>query len=299
MARVAAVDLGTNSFLCLVAEVDSLGQITVLSDEIEVVRLGEGVHKTRAFSKEALERANSAFVRFSKTIKGLDVTKVLACATSAARDAKNSEDLFAIGKKNQIPIQIISGEKEAELTFNGVVSGLKKKKGAAIIDVGGGSTEIIFETPKGLFAQSWDVGCVRLTEMFIKNDPPMAAEVTSIFELANEKINFIPQDDIEDVVASAGTPTTLAALSLDIEFDREKVEGFVLTREQIDIWIDRLKNMNQAQRVRLKGLDEKRADVLLTGAILLRVGLDKLQKNKLTVSTRGLRYGLAQTLAQA
>ena len=161
------------------------GRLTVLHDEAQIVRLGQNVNETRAFHPEALRRADICLQNFAHTIKRFAVTNVLACATSAARDVKNKQDLFDLGACHGIPIEIISGPREAELTFSGTFDSESKPvesiSSIAVIDVGGGSTELIVGDSERIIERtSVDVGAVRLTEMFVTAHPIVASEMLSM-----------------------------------------------------------------------------------------------------------------------
>src|SRR5687767_4930120 len=138
--RVAGVDFGSNSFLCLVAELDEQGNLKELYDTIEFVKLGEGVHKNKAFSEAALQRADLAMAKFRKILDEYKVDKIVSAATSAARDVTNKNEFFKLGEKYNIPLSVISGESEGDLTYMGVKSGRNSKKPFAVLDIGGGST---------------------------------------------------------------------------------------------------------------------------------------------------------------
>ena len=143
--KVAALDLGSNTFLCLIAEVQSAGIVKIYSDHSEVVRLGQELEKTKSFHPEALIRADVCLRRYSEIIKTEKIDRILAMATSAARDAKNSEELFKLAAKYAIPLEIVPGDREAQITYQGAVSGnFENAMDTMVIDIGGGSTEIIY-----------------------------------------------------------------------------------------------------------------------------------------------------------
>lgn len=294
--RVAAVDLGTNSFLCLIAEVNTTGALKVLQDVSRVVRLGEGVHTNRKFLPEALQRAETCFKEFSEIIKKHKVEKILATATSSARDAANGDELLKLGKKYGLPIRIISGDVEAQLSFQGALSGFEefKNKEILVVDVGGGSTELIYNRfEKDLKAISFDVGCVRLTEMFLKSDPVDEIEYKSLCDYAMESLRAFGKPNPYCVVAVAGTPTTLACVEQKIDFDETRVDGFRLSLKQIQGLSEKLRHMTLEQRKKVKGLDPLRADVIVAGAALLECALRMMDMDSLIVSVRGLRFGAA------
>ena len=319
--RVAALDLGTNTFLLLIAEVEN-GQIRqVLHDEVQVIRLGQGVGESRRFHPDALARAEVAFQDYATIIRRFQPAQVLACATSAARDVLNKQDLFDIAARAGVPLEIISGEREAELTFIGAVKPQSNfaestPEAAAlhaipaplqiVIDVGGGSTEFILGDASGVrFRKSYDIGAVRLTESLVTQHPISHQEKMQMWDVINHEfldIGRVFQVGVSEmrprnIIAVAGTPTTLAALDLQQSFNPEKIEGYVLTRVQIQNWIDRLSPMTIDQRSRLAGMEPKRADVIVAGAMILAAACDKLAATSVEVSIRGLRYGIAKALS--
>jgi exopolyphosphatase/guanosine-5'-triphosphate,3'-diphosphate pyrophosphatase len=233
--------------------------------------------------------------RYAATIARFGCEKSFAVATSAARDVSNGAELEALGHKHGIPVHIISGAREAQLTFRGALCDRAVTDGIAVIDVGGGSTEIISEhdgVPRGT---SVDVGSVRLTELFLPHHPVGADELARLRAFAaNAFAGALPETvAAAEVVAVAGTPTTLAALNEGRAFDETFVHGYVLTADDIERWIGRLAALSVEEREKLPGMEPKRADVLVAGAAILAAGLRALDKRKFTVSTRGVRYGAA------
>lgn len=325
--RVAGLDLGTNTFLCLIADVDpATGATCVIQDEVRIVRLGQGVNATKELHPEALARAEEAFAEFQTFIRKTNCKSVLAVATSATRDAKNGHLLVEMGKRYDIPIDVISGEKEAELTFQGSIeptwAGL-----TAVIDVGGGSTEIIFGDRNGILIRfSANVGSVRLTEKYITGHPISSSEVNTVTSKVREEIvlgmkkalhdfNHQPRGETRNapgaplelnellsrtsnVVSVAGTPTTLAAVQQGQAFVAEKVHGHTLAIEELRKMIGNLAAMTVAERSQLGGMEPKRADVIVAGAICLSEAASLLRAEVLQVSIRGVRYGVAQWCAR-
>lgn len=292
--RVAAIDLGSNSFLCLIAEKDAQGKIKEIYDTIEFVKLGEGVHANKAFSEGALERAEKAFQKFSEQIKKYNVTKVASVATSAARDVSNRQRFFDLGKKYGIPIDIISGENEGDYTYLGVRSG-RDDDGFSVLDIGGGSTEIAYKKDGKLRAKSFNVGCVRLTELFLKSNPETPEEFEEFRRYLKEKMPEVDFGGLE-MVAVAGTPTTLASLHLEKDFDPALIDNFKLKKEEIQNLIKKMNPLSIDERKKLKGIDAPRADVIMAGALILEHVLNVCNLNFVTVSCRGVRYGLAYKL---
>lgn len=290
--RVAAIDLGSNSFLCLVAEKDKDGKLKEVYDTIEYVKLGEGVHKNKCFSEEALKRAENAFIKFEQVIKKYNVEKVVSVATSAARDVTNRERFFDLGRKYNIPIDIISGESEGEYTYLGVLSGRSDRPHFCVIDIGGGSTEFAYMSKGRLNAKSYNIGCVRLTELFLHSDPETQEEILNFKNYLKENLRDIDFGSLE-LVGVAGTPTTLASLSLEKDFDPTLVDNYELTDIEIEKLIQKLNKLTIEERRLLKGIDAPRADVIMAGALILEHILKECGLSKVTVSSRGVRYGLA------
>ncbi len=293
--RVAALDLGSNSFLLMICDVKESG-LTVLHDESVITRLGQGVHESRGFHPDALIRAEEAFKGFSKTIARFNVEKTTAVSTSAARDVKNGGDLISLGEKYKIPIRIIEGQKEAELTFLGATYDLESLPGLGVVDVGGGSTEIISKDKDNqIVGFSLDIGSVRLTEQFITKHPVSDKELLAVQTHVKAQLQAISPKlpkKINHLVATAGTPTTLACLINNEPFSL-KIHGQVLPLSVIETWLERLSQMSVKEREGLIGMPKGRADVIVAGMIILIETLRYYKKGELTVSTKGVRYGVA------
>jgi exopolyphosphatase/guanosine-5'-triphosphate,3'-diphosphate pyrophosphatase len=298
--RVAALDFGTNTCLLLIADVNKQGIIeNVVHDEAHVVRLGQGVAKTKKFHPEALQRAEHTLREFARTINASKVDRTLACATSASRDVTNKQELIDLAAKYKIPVEIISGEEEAELTFQGTIDDHASAP-VAIIDVGGGSTEFILGDANGIQSRmSLDIGSVRLTEKYLTQHPVKPEELAKVKQhIAEELAKLtvkVPRGT--KVVAVAGTPTTLAAMDQGYAFDSKRVQGHPLTNERLKYWLDRLADMGVQERRAITGMDSKRADVIVAGAMILLMSAEALGATQLEVSVKGLRYGVAKMLA--
>ena len=303
--RVAALDLGTNTFLLLVAEVGTGtfggGQIhEVIHDEVRIVRLGQGVHESRQFHVDALKRADECLQAFGETARKLGAEKILACATSAARDVTNADRLVEICKNHGIPLKIITGEREAELTFLGTLEDGAKEP-AIIIDVGGGSTELIMGGRNGIAARaSADIGSVRLTELFVTKHPIPDRELRAMVEYIQDKLAGAlakgPFPNSRELIAVAGTPTTLATLDQGLPFESNRVHGYRISTERLRHWVETLARMTVEERQALAGMEPKRADVIVAGALILLAACENFRAEGLDVSVRGLRYGIARYL---
>ncbi|NUN04293.1 MAG: Ppx/GppA family phosphatase [Bdellovibrio sp.] len=295
--KVAALDLGTNTFLCLIAEGTEKGITKVHKDLVQVVRLGQGVGQTGEFHPDALVRARKCLTEFKKEIDAQKVDKIFAMATSAARDAKNGAELFKIGKDLGIPIEIIPGEDEARITYQGATAaGIDTNKISLVLDVGGGSTEyIVGQDSKILFGESLNIGAVRLTEKHIHTQPVSSEQVLSLNEHIKKEIQTIlpeiQKHQVEQIIAVAGTPTSIVAIEVG-GFDEQKVDGYFLSRERLIHWVKEFANTTVEQKKEKYQLGG-RADIIFVGASILLATLEALNLPGMIVSTKGVRYGVA------
>lgn len=294
--KIASLDLGSNSFLLLIVEVENSKILKVYHDEQIVTRLGQGVHESRAFHPEALKRAEECFSHYKKIIDANDVDIVQAVSTSAARDVSNKNEFIDLGKKYSIPIQVIPGPLEAELTYNGSIEG--GNSSASVIDVGGGSTEIIGMNSGNIKGFSLDIGSVRLAEIHDAFDEINEVTLAKIDEYILNEINKhkskLPV--IESAVAVAGTPTTLSCILQKIEFDVKKVESYFISLEELKDMRLKLSKMSLSDRKKIKGIHPDRADVLPCGLSILLNICEYFNLKGFSVSCRGVRYGLALAL---
>ena len=301
--KIAALDLGSNTFLCLICEVDRKnGQqnITkIYSDDVEIVRLGQGLSSSKTFHPDALVRAKKTLTFFRTIISQHKPDHILAMATSAARDAENKEDLFQICRELEIPLEIIPGSEEARITYQGSVSGSTDEAFRMVIDIGGGSTEFIFGHGRNLNkGKSFDIGCVRLTEKFIHQQPTPNEQIESCRKFVRNKIieaQTLAPFAIQEILAVAGTPTTLAAAELGA-FLVEKIDGYKMSKVSLENWLAKFQNASIEEKIKF-GIPEGRADVILVGVIILLETLDVFKIDHICISTRGVRYGVALELA--
>ncbi len=301
--KIAALDLGTNTFLCLIAE-GHAGKLTKIhGDFSEVVRLGQGVDKSGELHPDALLRARKCLEKFKKLIEAHQVKKILAMATSAARDARNGQELFDIGKELEIPIEVIPGESEARISYQGATCGLEKgSKTILVIDIGGGSTELIVgRNDEILFSQSLNIGAVRVTEKFVTRQPIELVEQTNLSTYVNSQIGVVIPEikkfNIDQIIAVAGTPTSIAAIEVG-GFDENKVDGFVLTKDRLQFWADEFAKTSVEEK-QTKYQLAGRADIIFGGTTILLKILHALDISSLVVSTKGVRYGVAIEMLRA
>jgi exopolyphosphatase/guanosine-5'-triphosphate,3'-diphosphate pyrophosphatase len=283
--RVGAVDLGTNSTRLLVADVDD-GRVEEVARRADITRLGEGVDERRKLLPEPIARVRNVLTDYRRELERLGAERVLAIATSAVRDAENGEAFLGeVEWSYGFATRLLSGEEEAELTRRGVANGRGLDGRTLVLDVGGGSTELITADDR----ISLDVGSVRLTERHLHSDPPAGDEVEAA---ARDARDALPKLDPADAIGVAGTITTLAALELG-GYDAERVHGFRLSREAVESQLERLASLPLAERRELPGLEPARAPVIVGGAIVVREVLDRFALDGLEVSERDILHGAA------
>jgi len=304
--RVAAIDIGTNSVLLLLAETDADGRLSPIAERATITRLGEGVDRTRQLSEAARARTLACLGEYARELNALAPSRVAVVGTSAMRDARGGAE-FAEDAERLLGVRpvVVSGRREAELTFRGALSGLDLEGAVAVFDVGGGSTEIVsgsvaMSRPRIASAKSLDIGSVRLFERHVRSDPPSPAELESLRSSVDSVLADEPAIAKDaTLVGVAGTVTTLAAVASSVApYDASRIHGARLTLETIRSVADRLARSTLAERKRLPGLDPRRADVIVAGAVLVERILTWSGKAELVVSDRGVRWGLAEEFAR-
>jgi exopolyphosphatase/guanosine-5'-triphosphate,3'-diphosphate pyrophosphatase len=312
MTRVAAIDCGTNSIRLLVADAEN-GALTDVVREMRVNRLGQGVDANGRFAPEAIERTRVALEEYAGMIRETGATKVRMVATSATRDAANREDFFAMTREvlgAVIPgaeAEVITGDEEARLSFAGAVGELDSAAGPfVVVDLGGGSTELVLGDSTGVHAAySTNIGCVRLTERCLHDDPPTADQVEEARAVAAEKLgeafDRVPVEQAHTWVGVAGTMTTLAAVSLELpEYDAEQVHLSRMSLERLHEVNDSLLNMTHDQRAEITVIHPGRVDVIGGGAIVADVlGVELARRagiTELIVSEHDILDGIALSI---
>lgn len=297
MTRVAAVDLGTNSTRLLVADVagDRVGEVV---RRLRITRLGEGVDARRRLLPLPIARVRNCLSDYRRELERLGAERTLAIATSAVRDAENGEAFLGeIEWSYGFSTRLLSGEEEALLTFRGVSAGRQLKDETLIVDIGGGSTEIIVGKADGVdFHVSLDLGCVRLSERFLASDPPSLDELAACAGTARSLLAERIPDDLRRRVRAgigvAGTVTTLAALELGLaDYDPERVHGHRLAARAVEEELARLAALTLAERRELPGLEPERAPVIVAGAAILREVLAHFGLGELEASERDILHG--------
>jgi exopolyphosphatase / guanosine-5'-triphosphate,3'-diphosphate pyrophosphatase len=304
MTRVAAVDLGTNSTRLLVADVED-GRIGELVRETRITRLGEGVDGRRRLLPLPIARVRNVLTDFRRRAEELGAERTLAIATSAIRDADNGEAFLGeIEWSYGFATRLLSGHDEALLTFRGVTAERGLEPGTVIVDLGGGSTELVAGGPTGVrWHDSLDIGSVRLTERFLHSDPPTENELWSCARAVRELLaERVPEDvhtTAAEAIGVAGTITTLAALDLDLdEYDAERVHGHVLSPTALQQQLHRLASVPLAERRQLRPLEPERAPVIVAGAVIARELVEFFGVAGLEVSERDILDGAALAAAE-
>lgn len=303
---VAAIDCGTNSTRLLVGRANSDGGIEVLERLMTITRLGAGVDSTGRLQDDAMTRTIEVLTHYAKVADKYGATKIRAIATSAARDASNSDEFFerannALGVRPEL----LSGDEEGRLTFQGVTADLDPNLGPfLIVDIGGGSTEFIAGSadaePTGVL--SIDVGCVRLSERFLHSDPPKPEELVAAISLVETHLADVTRlvpgaGDARCLVGVAGTVTTVAAVEIGLaKYDRNRIHHFLLTRAAIEDVFRTLATEPRADRIYNPGLEVERADVIVGGCCVLVAIMRNLGFDDCLVSEADILDGLALSL---
>jgi exopolyphosphatase / guanosine-5'-triphosphate,3'-diphosphate pyrophosphatase len=303
----AAIDIGTNSIKLVVGEKNPSGAACVLHEAVTITRLGENLGLSRRIGPDAARRTLEGIRGLVADARNLGADTIRAVATSAMRDAANGEDFIAaVQARTGVRIEVISGREEARLTRSAVVLDTvlgSFEGGQVTVDVGGGSTEFTFPFCSGGIsnpaqtegdAVSVDLGAVRLHERFIKHDAPLAEELQSAAECAEEMLKAAALGTGNArVVAMGGSAVNLARMLRAVPCeDFAQVHGVTITAQDIAGMVDRLAGLRTEQRRTIVGLDPERADIILTGAIILGAVLTVLGRDEMVVSVRGVRHGL-------
>jgi exopolyphosphatase / guanosine-5'-triphosphate,3'-diphosphate pyrophosphatase len=296
-------DMGTNSTRLLVADVED-GEVKELERRSTVTRLGRGVDTSRQLATEAIEDVVSAVGEYIKLYEPLEPDVVLALATSAVRDAENSGAFIAeLRERFALNARILTGEEEARLTYVGAVAGRAPSDGTLVIDIGGGSTEIVVGSGREMaFHTSLQLGTVRHTERHIRNDPPTAPELEALAEDIRKQLfaELAAADffEIHTGIAVAGTPTSLAAIDQELDpYDPERVHGYVLSLDAIQHMYSMLSGKSLEERLNVLGLHPGRAPTIVAGVVILIQAMRAFGLQEIEVSEHDILYGAALVAA--
>jgi exopolyphosphatase/guanosine-5'-triphosphate,3'-diphosphate pyrophosphatase len=315
VSRVAAIDCGTNSIRLLVADVPPHGAHTDLARRMEVVRLGQGVDATGRLAPEAIERTRVVLAEYAATARELGATAVRMVATSASRDAANRSDFedMVVATLGQLP-DVVPGREEAELSFLGATGSLAAAAAAQgvdsprspflVVDIGGGSTEFVLGDDQGVrAAHSVDIGCVRLTERHLRDDPPTAEQIrraeADIRAALADVTAQVPVGEAATLVGVAGTVTTVAAIALGLPaYDPDAIHGSRIRVADVRAVTDDLLAATREKRAAMPVMHPGRVDVIGAGALVLRVIMDEFGSADVVVSEHDILDGIALRLAR-
>ncbi|HEX3036159.1 MAG TPA: Ppx/GppA phosphatase family protein [Thermodesulfobacteriota bacterium] len=300
---IASIDVGTNTFRILIGEVQDNG-LKKLYIGREITRLGRGfTEEQRVITQEAMSMGLSALKKFRGIIEEYKVGKVRAVATSVVRESLNGNEFVdKVKREIGIEIEVIPGKEEARLTVDGVLKSVSVYSDYSVIfDIGGGSTEYIFVKEGNIIdLRSINLGIVHLTERFLKNEVPSDSDIGAlslgIDRILSRELSWIPKihDDKLSLVGTAGTPTTFAAIELGLEkYDPDLVNGFVLKREGVLQIFRTLINLPLQERLKIKGLEKGREDIIIPGTLILLKTMERFSKDEVLVSDGGLLEGVA------
>ena len=295
--KIATIDVGTNSTRMLIADIRD-GKIKEIFKTGKVTRIGEGVKKTKLLSKEAIERTVETLKEFKELAQKYGVEKFVIATTEAVRLARNSGDFLSRVKELGLDIEILQDKKEAELVFRANVLSFNSFSKAMTVDLGGGSTEIVFGSKEEIeYLESLKFGVVFLHETFITSDPPKREELKAMEDFLREELSKVKKEISEEnfeVFAVGGTITSVVAMEEKMKvYDPEIVHGYKVSKDLIEKWYRKLCLKTVEERKNIIGLEESRVDVIIPGLVFFSVFCEVFRKDMLTVSERGLLYGLA------
>ena len=305
MTRVAAVDCGTNSIRLLVAEhTPGDAHLVDLDRRMEIVRLGQGVDATGRLAPEALERTFKVARTYAEAIREWGAERTRFVATSATRDAANRDEFVAgVLEIFGVEPEVITGDEEAGLSYSGATRGLAGGVPAPylVVDIGGGSTEFVLGEDKVLAARSVDVGCVRMLERHLRDDPPTADQIAAASADIDAAIDraaaLVPISDARSLVGVAGSVTTIAAISLDLAaYDASKVHHARIPAARVHEVARMLLHQTRAERAAIGCLHPGRVDVIGAGALILDRILTRLDVDSLVVSEHDILDGIAWSI---
>jgi exopolyphosphatase / guanosine-5'-triphosphate,3'-diphosphate pyrophosphatase len=306
MGPIASLDLGTNSTRVLVARPTD-GGLDVLDRRNTITRLGQGVGASGRLAPEAIERTLDCLRGYHEILDRHGVERVRVAATSASRDAANRDEfLDAVEELIGTRPELLSGDEEGRLSFRGATGELDPATGPfLVIDIGGGSTELIVGTDRVEGVMSVDIGCVRLTEKFLLHDPPQPEELSACISLSETYLDDVVREipavaEARTLVGLAGTITTVAAVEIGLEtYDRDRIHHFHLTHDAAEDVFRTLATESRADRIHNPGLEEARADVIVAGCCVLVAVFRHFGFDEMIVSEADILDGLALSLLDA
>jgi exopolyphosphatase/guanosine-5'-triphosphate,3'-diphosphate pyrophosphatase len=302
MSRVAAIDCGTNSIRLLIADISN-GIFKEVVRSMEVVRLGQGVDKSKSFHPDAIKRTLDAVEMFSEVIASKGVERIRFCATSATRDATN-RSLFTDGVRGilGVEVEVIPGEEEAMLSFNGATKELMQSDAPyLVVDIGGGSTEFVFGSNKVENAKSVDIGCVRMSERHFTSQPTtmdqVARAIIDIDSAIAKAASVVPISNAKTLVAVAGTATTVAAAALELkDYDRHLIHLARISADKVHKVSAMFQSMNKDEITNLGYMHPGRVDVITAGSLVLSRVMAATGASEFVASESDILDGMAWSL---
>jgi exopolyphosphatase/guanosine-5'-triphosphate,3'-diphosphate pyrophosphatase len=290
----ASIDIGTNTVLLMIAEIKD--RIEEIYDTAVITRLGEGLKQTGALSSEAMERTLNVLGHYKAIAEKSQVSEVFCVGTAALREARNRDTFLELARKQlSFDIRVISEREEAFYTYLSVHQNLSDEaEDVIILDIGGGSTEIIFEGRGNIIDYiSLPVGSVKLTEMFIKHDPPLDNEISLLRDFIQSILKLPFKKNVQSVVGTAGTVTTLGSISKGLcEWDKKQIHGLRLTSKRIDEVVHHLLAKTISERSKLPGMEKGREDIIPQGIVLLQEIMQYFRAEELMIDANGVRHGV-------
>ena len=294
--NIASIDIGSNTVLLLVAEVDIASKkIKTIKNEYRIPRIGQGLIPDQPIKTEKINLLKNILIEFENTINKYNCKYTIVTATNALRIASNSNFIIEdIKKEFKLETNIVSGKDESKLSYLGAISENYYNRKSLVIDIGGGSTEIsLGQNGKIDFNESYPLGVVSCTEKYLKNFPLHENEIDLFAKSVNEYLFSIPKFCAEISISIAGTPTTLACMKKGLKsFDENLIEGEILTINEIKKFADSLVNLSPSKILSTYGkIVEGREDILLAGTLILKLILSYFELPQTIVSSKGIRYG--------
>ena len=302
MSQVAVIDCGTNSIRLLIAEISGSNFKEVIRT-MEIVRLGQGVDENKAFHPDAINRTLLAVKSFKEIIDRNNVDKIRFCATSATRDAMN-RNLFIDGVRDilNVQVEVIPGEEEAALSFTGATYQLDQGSGPfLVVDIGGGSTEFVYGDKKVISAKSVNIGCVRMSERHLTNQPPtmdqIASAIVDIDIAITQAAVSVPINSAKSLIAVAGTATTVAAAALNLlKYDRGLIHLSKISADKVHKVAQMFQSMNKSEISALPYMHEGRVDVITAGSLVLSRVMAATGATEFVASETDILDGMAFSL---
>lgn len=297
--RVAAVDLGTNSIRLIVASAGRAGELDVFARDMVITRIGTDVDRTGQIDPEALQRTVDVLARYCRRARALHAERIRVAATQAVREASNRGELeAAVRALAGSDLEVISGQKEAELSFLGAARGLDAPAPFFVLDIGGGSTEFVTGAERPEAAVSTPMGSVRLTERLVRSDPPTEEELAAcralVRDVLDEVDEAVPVREAQTFVAVAGTATTVQAIALGLDFyDPEAIHRSWLSLGEAERVLGELRRMTNAGRAAIPVMAPGRGDVIVVGAVILVEVMRRFGFGRALVSETDILDGLA------